>query len=59
MIVRPDWLPTGFAGARFLLAVGSPVRAVQLPAWLSHLVLPPILDAKGGTGLRGLGSLDC
>ena len=59
MIVWPGWLPIGFAGARFLPVAGSLVRAVRSLAWPAHLVLPPILVAKGGTSLRGLGSRDC
>ena len=58
-IARPGQLPTRFAGACFLPATGSPVRAVRPPAWPAPLVLPPVLGARGGTGLRGLGSLDC
>ena len=56
---RPGWLPTGFAGARFFPATGSPVCAVRPPTWPAPLVLPPFLDAREGTGLRGLGSRDC
>ena len=52
------WLPIGFAGARFLPATGSPVRAVRPPAWPTPLVLLLVLGARGGAGLRGLGSLD-
>ena len=58
-IARPGWLPTGFPGARFFPSTGSPVCAVRPPAWLAPLILLPILDVRGGTGLRGLGSLDC
>ena len=58
VIARPGRPPTGFTDARFLLAMGLPVRAVQPPAWPIPLVLPPILGARGGTGLRGLGLLD-
>ena len=58
-IAQPDRPPTGFTGARFLPATGSPVGAVRPPAWLAPLVLFPTLGARGGTGLRGLGSLDC
>ena len=53
------WLPTAFTGARFLPVTGSPVRAVRPPAWPAPLVLSLVLDARGGTGLRGLGSWDC
>ena len=58
-IPQPGRLPTGFAGAHFLPVTGSPVRAVRPPAWPAPLVLLPVLGAKRGTGLRGLGSLDC
>ena len=58
-IGRPDWLPTGFAGTRFLPATGSPVRAVRPLAWPAPLVLLPVLGVRGGTGLRGLDSRDC
>ena len=58
-IGRPGWLPTGFASARFLPVTGLPVRAVRPLAWPAPLVLLPILDARGGTGLRGLDSRDC
>ena len=58
-IARPDRLPTGFAGARFLPITGSPVRVVRPPVWPALLVSLPVLGAKGGTGLRGAGSLDC
>ena len=57
-IAWPGWLPNGFAGARFLLATGSPVRAVRPLAWPAPLVLLPVLGARGGTGLRGLDSRD-
>ena len=57
-IAWPGWLPTGFASARFLLATGSPACAVQPPVWLAPLALLPVLDARGGTGLRGLGLRD-
>ena len=58
-IARPEWLLTRFAGACFLPSTGSLVRAVRPPARLAPLVLLPVLDARGGTGLRGLGSRDC
>ena len=58
-IARPGRPPTGFTDARFLPATGSPVRAVRPPAWPAPLVLLPTLGARGGTSLRGLGSLDC
>ena len=57
-IARPGRLPTGFSSARFLPITGSPVRAVRPPAWPALLVSLPILGARGGTGLRGPGSLD-
>ena len=59
VIARPDRPPTGFADAHFLPATGLPIRAVQPPAWPAPLILLPILGARGGTGLQGLGSLDC
>ena len=58
-IARPGWLPTGSSDARFLLAVGSLVRAVRQLARPALLVLFPVLGARGGTGLRGLDSRDC
>ena len=58
-IARPDRPPTWFAEASFLPVTGSPVRAVRPPAWPAPLVLLPSLGARGGTGLRGLSSLDC
>ena len=59
MKARPGWLPTVLAGARFLLATDSSARAVQPSVWPAPLVLLPVLDARGGTDLRGLGSQDC
>ena len=35
------------------------VREVRPPTWPAPLVLLPSLGARGGTGLRGLSSLDC
>ena len=58
-IARPGRSPTRFADAHFLPATGSSVSAVEPPAWLAPLVFLPSLGARGGTGLRGLGSLDC
>ena len=58
MKARPDRLPAMLAGARFLLATDSSVRAVQPSVWLAPLVLLLVLEAKGGTDLRGLGSWD-
>ena len=58
-IVRPGRYPTGFAGPHFPLATGSPVCAIRPSARPAHLVLFPSLGAKGGTGLQGIGSLDC
>ena len=58
-MARPGRLPTGFACARFLPATSSPVRTVWPSAWPAPLVLPPVLGARGGTGLWELGSLDC
>ena len=51
-------LPTGFAGASFPLATGSPVRAIRPSAWPAPLVLLPSLCAMGGADLQELGSLD-
>ena len=50
--------PTEFASAHFLPATGSPVHAIRPSAWPAPLVLLPSLDARGGTGLQGLSSLD-
>ena len=55
---RPGWLPTAFADAHFLLATGSPVRAIRPFAWPDPLVLLPFPCARGGADVRGLGSLD-
>ena len=59
LITRSDRPPTGFVGAHFPPATGSPVRAIQPSAWPTPLVLLPSLCTSGGTGLQGLGSLDC
>ena len=59
VIGRPGRPPTEFVDARFLPTTGLPVRAVRPLAWPAPLVLLPTLGARGGTGLRGLGSLDC
>ena len=59
MKARPGRLPTVLAGARFLLATDLFVRAAQPSVWPAPLVLLPVLDARGGTDLRGLGSRDC
>ena len=56
---RLGWPPIGFAGAHFPPATGSPVRAIQPSAGPAPLVSLPSLSARGGTGLQGLGSLDC
>ena len=57
---RSAWLASKWVRRRsFLPATGSPVSAVRTPAWPAHLVLPLVLNAKGGIGLRGLGSWDC
>ena len=58
-IARPGRLPTMFVGARFLPAIGSPVRVVRPPVWPALLFLLPTLGARGGIGLRGPSSLDC
>ena len=59
MIARPAWPPTGFAGAHFPPAIGSPVRAIRPSAGPAPVVLLPSLGVSEGTGLQGLGSLDC
>ena len=56
---RPGRPPTGFVGAHFLPATGSPVRAIQPSAWPAPLVLLPSLDARGGADPQGLSLLDC
>ena len=58
-ITQPGRTPTEFAGAHFPPATGSPVRAIRSSVWPAPLVLLPSLDARGGTGLQGLSSLDC
>ena len=37
----------------------SPISAIRLSAEPAPLVSLPSLGARGGTGLQGLGSLDC
>ena len=59
MKARPGQIPAVLAGARFLLATDSSIRAVQPYVWPAPLVLLPVLDARGGTDLQGLGSRDC
>ena len=56
---RPGWLPAELAGARFHLVIDSSVRGVHPSVLPAPLVLLPVLDAKGGTDLRGPGSQDC
>ena len=51
--------PTGFAGAHFIPAIDSPVRATRPSAWPASLVLLLSLGAREGTDLQGLSSLDC
>ena len=58
-IARPGRPPTGFIGAHFPPATGSPIRAIWPSAGLAPLALLPSLGASGGAGLQGLGSLDC
>ena len=58
-VAWPSRPPTGFAGAHFLPATGSPVRAIRPSAGTAPPILLPSLGAKGGTGLQGPGSLDC
>ena len=59
VISRPGLPPVGFAGAHYLPAIGSRVRATRPFAWPAPLVLPPSLGARGGIGLQGDGLLDC
>ena len=59
VITRPGQPPTRFAGAHFPPTIGSPVRAIRPSAGPAPLVLLPSLGARGGTGLRGPGLLDC
>ena len=58
-ITRPDQPPTGFAGAHFPPVTSSPVRAIRPSVEPAPLVLLPSLGVRGGTGLQGLGSLEC
>ena len=58
-VARPSRPPTGFAGAHFLPATSSSVRAIWPSAGPVPLVLLPSLGARGGTGFQGPGSLDC
>ena len=58
-IARPDQPPTGFVGAHFPPTTSSPVRAIRPFVGPAPLVLLPSLGANGGTGLQGLGSLNC
>ena len=58
-IAHPGRPPTGLVGAHFPPATGSPVRAIRPSAEPIPLVLLPSLGARGGTGLQGLGSLEC
>ena len=51
--------PIGFAGVRFLIAIGSPVRVIRPPAWLAPLVLLPTPGNREGIDLLGLSLLDC
>ena len=55
---RPGLLPTVVAGAHFFLSTDSSARAVQPSVWPTPLVLHPVLEARGGTDLRGPGSRD-
>ena len=48
-----------FVGAHFPLATGSLVCAIRPSVSPAPLVLLPSLVSIGGTGLQGLGSLDC
>ena len=45
---RSAWMASKWVRNRsFLPATGSPVNTVRTPSWPAHLVLPPVLDAKG------------
>ena len=57
-ITKPGRPPTGFIGAHFPPATGSPIHAIQPSAGPAPIVLLPSLSASGGTGLQGLGLLD-
>ena len=59
VISRPDWPPTGFAGAHFPPVIDSPVRAIRPSARPAPLTSLPSLGARGGTGLQEAGLLDC
>ena len=59
MKARPGRLPAVLAGTRFLLSTDSSVCVVQPYVWPAPLVLLPVLEARGGTDLRGLGLWDC
>ena len=45
-VARPDRPLTGFTGAHFLPATGSPVRAIRPSSRLAPLVLVPSLGAR-------------
>ena len=53
-VARPDWPPTGFTGAHFLPAIGSPVRVIRPSAGPAPLVLLPSLGTRGGLVFKGL-----
>ena len=59
VIALSDQPPTGFVGAHFPPTTDSPIRAVRLSVGPAPIVLLPSLVASGGTGLQGLGSLNC
>ena len=45
-IAQLDWPPTGFTGAHFPPATGSPVLAIRPSAGPAPLVLLPSLNAR-------------
>ena len=57
-IARTSRPPTGFVGAHFPPATGSPIRVIRPSSRPAPLVLLPSLGARGGIGLRGPGLLD-
>ena len=58
-IAWSDQPPIGFVGVHFPLATGSPICAIRPSTGPAPHVFLPSLGASGGTGLQGLGSLDC
>ena len=58
-IAQSDQPPRGFVSAHFPPAIGSPICTIRPSVGPAPLVLLPSLVTSGGTGLQGLGSLDC